>query len=83
MEDETDIIEDGPPIVRPKRRLILTTELMQQLFRPPPAAVLSSDAGSNFEPVAYVVARLALGDACSLIPCQGSNDCAPLDSTNL
>ncbi|XP_052179536.1 uncharacterized protein LOC127792917 isoform X2 [Diospyros lotus] len=83
VEDETDIIEDGPPIVRPKRRLILTTELMQQLFRPPPAAVLSSDAGSNFEPVAYVVARLALGDACSLIPCQGSNDCAPLDSTNL
>ncbi|KAA8542537.1 hypothetical protein F0562_023689 [Nyssa sinensis] len=83
IEDETEMIEDGPPMLRPKRRIILTTQLMQQLLRPPPAAVLSSDASSNYESVAYLVARLALGDACSLISCLGSNSHGPLDSTNL
>uniref|UniRef100_A0A5B7A2T5 Uncharacterized protein n=1 Tax=Davidia involucrata TaxID=16924 RepID=A0A5B7A2T5_DAVIN len=83
IEDEAEMIEDRPPMLKPKRRIILTTQLMQQLLRPPPAAVLSADASSNYESVAYLVARLALGDACSLISCLGSNSHGPLDSTNL
>ncbi|KAJ0235310.1 Dentin sialophosphoprotein-like protein [Hirschfeldia incana] len=63
MEFET-LIEDSPPI-RSKRRLIYTRQLMQQLFRHPPARVISFLASSNYEFVAYTAARAALGDACS------------------
>ncbi|CDY44542.1 BnaCnng11530D [Brassica napus] len=59
-----NLLEDGPPI-RSKRRLIYSTQLMQQLFRPPPARVISLIASSNYEFVAYTAARGALGDACS------------------
>ena len=68
---------------RHKRRLILTTQLMQQLFRPPPRAVLSTDASSNNETVAYLVSKLALGDACNVLPGSGSDFSVPFDSTNL
>ena len=77
------MIEDRQPMLRPKRRLILTTLSMQQLFRPPPPVVLSADSSSSCETAAYLVARLALGDACSSIPCSGSNSCVPPDSSNL
>ncbi|THG09141.1 hypothetical protein TEA_006380 [Camellia sinensis var. sinensis] len=83
VEDEAEVIEDGLLMLRPKRRLILTTQLMQQLFHPPSAAVLSADASSNCEALDYLVARHTLGDACSLIPCSGSDLCVPLDDTNL
>ncbi|CAH8270423.1 unnamed protein product [Arabidopsis lyrata] len=63
VEFET-LLEDGPPI-RSKRRLIHTSQLMQQLFSPPPAGVISLAASSNYEFVAYSAARGALGDACS------------------
>ncbi|XP_033146260.1 uncharacterized protein LOC103865421 [Brassica rapa] len=59
-----NLLEDGLPI-RSKRRLIYSTQLMQQLFRPPPARVISLIASSNYEFVAYTAARGALGDACS------------------
>ncbi|KAL6995094.1 hypothetical protein U1Q18_005230 [Sarracenia purpurea var. burkii] len=84
VHKEAEMFEDGRLVLRPRRRLILTTQLMQQLFRPPLAAVLSADASSNYETVAYLVTRLALGDACSLIPCSGSDYCMLLDhSTHL
>lgn len=67
VEDESEMIEDGPPMFRSKRRLILTTQLMQQLLRPPPSSVLSTDASSSFDSVAYFASRIALGDACSAI----------------
>ncbi|GMH21551.1 hypothetical protein Nepgr_023393 [Nepenthes gracilis] len=72
-EDETEINEDVSPVNRPKRRLILTTQLMQQVLRPPPVAILSLNASLNYETTAYFVARLALGDACSLICCSESD----------
>ncbi|KAH0936662.1 hypothetical protein HID58_004123, partial [Brassica napus] len=59
-----NLLEDGPRL-RSKRRLIYTTQLMQQLFRPPPARVISLIASSNYEFVAYTAARGALGDTCS------------------
>ncbi|KAG2242268.1 hypothetical protein Bca4012_012545 [Brassica carinata] len=63
VEFET-LLEDGRPL-RSKRRLIYTTQLMQQLFRPPSARVISLLASSNYESVAFTAARAALGDACS------------------
>ncbi|KAL6973442.1 hypothetical protein U1Q18_027626 [Sarracenia purpurea var. burkii] len=83
MEDEAVVIYDRPPTLRPKRRLVLTTQLMQQLFFPPQLAVLSVDASSNYDTLAYLVARVVLGDACSLIPISGSNSLMLVDSTNL
>lgn len=83
VEDESEMTEDWPPMLKARRRLILTTQLMQQLFRPPPASVLSADACSNYESVAYFVSRLALGDACSLISCSGGDSPLPLNDTNL
>lgn len=71
--DETELTEDGPPVLRSKRRLILTTQLMQQLLHPPHAKILSSDASSHYESVTYFVARSALGDACSTISCSKSD----------
>ncbi|XXG55579.1 hypothetical protein AAC387_Pa03g3217 [Persea americana] len=83
VEDETEMIDDGPSMPRPRRRLILATQLMQQLFRSLPAAVLSADAFSEFESVAYCSAKLALGDACSLISCSGSDYCVQPNSSNM
>ncbi|XP_076903709.1 uncharacterized protein LOC143558833 [Bidens hawaiensis] len=66
VSDDGIIIEDVP---RPKRRIILSTQLMQQLFPPPPFTLLSTDAASNYESVAFYASRLALGDACNLVSC--------------
>lgn len=73
MEDEAEMFEDAQPSLRSKRRLILTTQLMQQLFHAPPAAMLSVDASSQYESAACFVARLALGDACCQISCSGDD----------
>ncbi|KAL0728460.1 hypothetical protein Bca4012_024553 [Brassica carinata] len=62
VEFET-LLEDSPPIK--SKRSLYTTRLMQQLFCPPPARVISLIASSNYEFVAYTAARAALGDACS------------------
>ena len=83
MEDEAEVVEDGLQMLRLKRRLILTKQLMQQLLRPPPAAFLSADASSHYESVAYFVARSALGDACSATFCSGGDTLVPLDGRNL
>ncbi|CAN8256910.1 unnamed protein product [Cochlearia groenlandica] len=72
VEFET-LLEDGAPI-RSKKRLIHTTQLMQQLLHPPPARVLSSIASSNYEFVAYKAARAALADACSSISADSSEE---------
>lgn len=64
MEDDGEVIEDVP---RQKRRIILSTQLMQQLFPPPPATILSTDATLSYESVAFYAARKALGTACNLV----------------
>ncbi|XP_022769059.1 uncharacterized protein LOC111312715 isoform X2 [Durio zibethinus] len=65
VEDEPEMIEDWPPVLRSKRRLILTMQLMQQLLCAPPRVVLSADGSKNYETVTYFVARSVLGDVCS------------------
>lgn len=73
VENGAEMVEEAQPFVRCRRRLVLTTQLMQQLFRPPPAAILSADATSNYDSVACVAAKLALGDACNLASCPRSD----------
>ncbi|KAL8256371.1 hypothetical protein R6Q59_031438 [Mikania micrantha] len=63
VEDDGELIEDVP---KPKRRIILATHIMQQLF-PPPPTFLSTEATSNYESVVFYAARLALGDVCNLV----------------
>ncbi|XP_011087305.1 uncharacterized protein LOC105168842 isoform X1 [Sesamum indicum] len=82
VEHDAELIEDGPLELRSKRRLILTTQLMQQLFQPPPATILSTDACSKYESVTYTLSRVVLGDACRIASC--SSDLAlPRDDMNL
>lgn len=83
VEDDGEVIEEITPRMRPKKRLILTTQLMQQLLRPPPATILSADATANYESVSYFVARLALGDACSLVSSVRSFSDVPHGGSNL
>ncbi|KAK4402261.1 hypothetical protein Sango_0966800 [Sesamum angolense] len=66
VEHDAELIEDGPLELRSRRRLILTTQLMQQLFQPPPATILSTDACSNYESVTFTLSRVVLGDACRI-----------------
>ncbi|KAG8379261.1 hypothetical protein BUALT_Bualt07G0070200 [Buddleja alternifolia] len=82
VEAFAELIEDGPSVLKSKRRLIMTSQLMQQLLRPAPATILSSDASSNYEIVSYAVSRMALGDACSTVSHSSDLD-VPRDSTNL
>ncbi|KAH6801133.1 hypothetical protein C2S52_001597 [Perilla frutescens var. hirtella] len=82
VEDDVDLSEDGPSMLKSKRRLILTTQLMQQLFCPPPASVLSADAISEYESLAYAVSRVALGDACSALSTSSNLD-LPNDGIDL
>ncbi|XP_022728634.1 uncharacterized protein LOC111284150 isoform X2 [Durio zibethinus] len=83
VEDEPEMIEDWPPVLRSKRRLILTTQLMQQLLHAPPRVVLSADASKNYETVAYFVARSVLGDACSTAYIPESDTVVPSDSGSI
>ncbi|CAI9111867.1 OLC1v1012196C1 [Oldenlandia corymbosa var. corymbosa] len=81
--DEVDLLEDGSLMVlKPKRRLILTTHLIQKLLRPPSAAFLSLDASLDYESAVYSVSRLALGDACAMVTSTSSKSDIPLDSSN-
>lgn len=80
VENEPEMIEDWPPVLRSKRRLILTTQLMQQLHCAPPRAVLSADASKNYETVVYFVARLGLGEACSSAYICESDTAVPSES---
>ncbi|KAI3686542.1 hypothetical protein L1987_80221 [Smallanthus sonchifolius] len=75
VNDDGELNEDVP---KPKRRIILSTQLMQQLFPPPPTTLLLTDATSNYENMAFYAARLALGDACNLVSCVSHSESNPL-----
>ncbi|KAF5480205.1 hypothetical protein F2P56_000971 [Juglans regia] len=65
-EDQAELIEDWQSMLRPKKRLILTTQIMQQLLCPAPTSILSAKGDSQYDVLGYFVAKLSLGDACSL-----------------
>lgn len=80
VDDLTEPIEDATPVLRSKRRLIISSRLMQQLMRPPPATTLSVDACASYDVVAYSLSRTALEDACRAVSC-ASNSGGPRNST--
>ncbi|KAL1538779.1 hypothetical protein AAHA92_27482 [Salvia divinorum] len=65
------------PVVQAKRRLTIATQLMQQVFRPSGKGILSGDASSSCDLLAYSAARTTLGDACNL------NSKMPVDSIDV
>ncbi|CAN8299987.1 unnamed protein product [Cochlearia groenlandica] len=65
-EYDTQNSEFALPLHRSKRRLVLTTHLMQQLFDPPPSFVLFSAASLSYHKLLFFVGRVTIGDACSL-----------------
>ncbi|KAG6656943.1 hypothetical protein CIPAW_04G056400 [Carya illinoinensis] len=69
VEDEAELVEDRLSMFQSKKRLIMTSQLMQQLFCPAPMSILSARAVSQYDTLAYSVAKLSLGDACSLTSC--------------
>ncbi|KAJ0973968.1 hypothetical protein J5N97_015933 [Dioscorea zingiberensis] len=75
FEDEAEMMEDDSSIPRPRKRLILTSQLTQLLLPPAPAAILAAEANSSYESLTYFVARSALGDACSSISCSDGCSC--------
>ncbi|XP_008379419.3 uncharacterized protein [Malus domestica] len=80
---EFEMIEDGRPILRSKRRLIFTTQFLQQLLGPAPASILSADAVLYYDSVAYFVAKLSLGDACTLTCSKRKSIHAPLNDSDM
>ncbi|KAL3513076.1 hypothetical protein ACH5RR_025793 [Cinchona calisaya] len=82
VEEDAELLEDGSLMHKPKRRLVLTTQLMQQLLRPPPAAILSMDANIDYETVAYFVCRSALGDTCTVVSRTSNTSNMLHDTTN-
>jgi len=82
VEDAAEMIEDGSFIPQARKRLILTTQLMQQLLPSIPAPILAAKVTSAHEIVTYFLAKSALGDACSLISCSGGDSGGHLDNEN-
>ncbi|XP_073044933.1 uncharacterized protein [Primulina eburnea] len=64
VKNEVEILEDMQSRFRAKRRLVFATQLMQQVFQPAPAVILSSDACSNCDGVTYFASRFSFADAC-------------------
>ncbi|XP_042024255.1 uncharacterized protein LOC121771523 isoform X1 [Salvia splendens] len=75
-KNEAEIV-NVHPVVQAKRRLTFTTQLVQQIFRPPVEGILSGDASSNCDYLAYSAARTTLGNACNL------NSKMPVDSIDV
>lgn len=83
MEDEVEMAEDVQPMLRSKRRLILATQLMQQLLCPAPRSILSADAILHHDSVIYYVSRLSLGDACNFQCCTRNDLLVSTDNSNM
>ncbi|XP_031742314.1 uncharacterized protein LOC101205434 isoform X1 [Cucumis sativus] len=81
MVNEVEMIEDV--MLRSKRRLIVTTQLLQQLVCPAPSSILSADASSVYDSVIYLILRASLGDTCSLMCGQTDFHVSTLDSRNV
>ncbi|KAM0068198.1 hypothetical protein Hdeb2414_s0002g00070411 [Helianthus debilis subsp. tardiflorus] len=65
--------EESHWMIKRKRRLILTTQLMQLLFQPPPANILSEDAIAHCDAVTYYASKLAQDSTRSLHSRAGKN----------
>lgn len=83
MGFEAVMIEDGQPVLRSKRRLILTTQLLQLLLCPPSFSVLSAEAILHHQSIIQCIARATLGDACSALSFTRGDAIVPSNGGNL
>ncbi|VAH88139.1 unnamed protein product [Triticum turgidum subsp. durum] len=63
-EDDPESLEDAPVNYLPRKRLIMTTKLIQEVFPAIPARVLRAQAVSAYESATYNIAMFTLGDTC-------------------
>ncbi|OWM64532.1 uncharacterized protein LOC116207521 [Punica granatum] len=82
LDGEVEKIKERWPQQRAKRRLLLSTQLMQQLLRASPASTLSVDVASTYDSLTYFVAQVTIGDACSLTNYHNSDSCMPSTATD-
>ncbi|KAK8955006.1 hypothetical protein KSP39_PZI002805 [Platanthera zijinensis] len=59
--DDIETVDDVPNSCRPKRRLILTSQLIQQIFPHVDAKLMLSDARTSYDKVIYYMTKLTLG----------------------
>ncbi|CAL9752031.1 unnamed protein product [Musa acuminata subsp. burmannicoides] len=81
VADDAESIEDGPSNFQPRRRLILTTQMIQQLLPAVPPAIINGEATSAYERSTYYVAKSTLADACSQISSFERDSCADVNLT--
>ncbi|KAL6867363.1 hypothetical protein ACP4OV_015387 [Aristida adscensionis] len=81
-KDDAETPEDGPLNYLPRKRLILTTQLIQQLLPAIPATVLRAQAVSSYESATYTLSMLTLRDACNMASSSLYNSCVPVDDEN-
>ncbi|CAM0871963.1 unnamed protein product [Alopecurus aequalis] len=63
-EDDPESLEDSPLNYLPRKRLIVTTKLIQEVFPAIPARVLRAQTVSAYESATYNIAMVTLGDTC-------------------
>jgi len=63
-EDDPESLEDALVNYLPRKRLIMTTKLIQEVFPAIPARVLRAQAVSAYESATYNIAMVTLGDTC-------------------
>ncbi|XP_062216410.1 uncharacterized protein LOC133916655 [Phragmites australis] len=81
-KDEAETLDDAPLNYLPRKRLILTTQLIQQLLPAIPATVLRAQAVSAYESTAYTLSMLTLRDACNMASSSLYNSCSHVDDEN-
>jgi hypothetical protein len=81
-KDEAEILDDAHLNYLPRKRLILSTQLIQQLLPAIPATILSTQAVSAYESATYTLSMLTLRDACSMASSSLYNSCSPVDDEN-
>jgi len=81
-KDESETPDDAPLNYLPRKRLILTTQLIQQLLPAIPATILRAQAVSAYESATYTLSMLTLRDACSMASSSLYNSCSPVEDEN-
>ncbi|AQK58734.1 hypothetical protein ZEAMMB73_Zm00001d053092 [Zea mays] len=76
--------DDAPLNYLPQKRLILTSQLIQQLLPAIPATILRGQAVSTYGSATYTLSMLTLRDACSMVASLSSsyNSCSPVEDEN-
>ncbi|PWZ06977.1 hypothetical protein Zm00014a_016369 [Zea mays] len=80
-KDEAETPDDAPLNYLPRKRLILTSQLIQQLLPAIPATILRAQAVSAYGSATYTLSMLTLRDACSMAS-SSYNSCSPVEDEN-